>query len=90
MGWMNCGTDSEGRLIGYGHEGTCDHLGCDAEIDRGLSYACGGMHGEDGVSCEKYFCLHHLVVVEVDGRTISVCQECSKLLEDECDNEEAP
>lgn len=60
MGWANCGTDSLGRNIGYAHAGTCDHPGCKKKIDRGLAYACGGMHGEDEVSCEKYFCEEHL------------------------------
>lgn len=72
MGWGNCGTDSAGRPIGYCHTGTCDFPGCNAEIDRGLAYACGGMHGtgtlggDDRVdwdamwpSCEGYFCAAH-------------------------------
>jgi len=41
MGWANCGTDSNGRPIGYAHEATCDHPECNAAIHRGLSYACG-------------------------------------------------
>ena len=59
MGWGNCGEDSQGRPIGYSHEATCDEDGCDKVIDRGLSYVCGDMHGEDEVSCEKYFCETH-------------------------------
>lgn len=59
MGWSDCGTDSQGRPIGYGHSGPCDEPDCQEEIDRGLSYACGGMHGEDN-SCEGYFCSSHL------------------------------
>lgn len=59
MGWAHCGTDSKGREIGYGIPATCDHEGCDAKIDRGLAYACGGMHGSDGGSCEGYFCSDH-------------------------------
>ncbi len=46
MGWANCGEDSQGRPIGYAHEGICDHPGCEARIDRGLEFACGGMHGD--------------------------------------------
>lgn len=61
MGWANCGADSKGRPIGYAHEATCDHPGCNTKIDRGLSYACGGMHGEgSGFQCEGYFCPAHL------------------------------
>lgn len=60
MGWANCGQDSKGRPIGYAHAGTCDETGCERNIDRGLSYACGGMHGESELYCEGYFCPAHL------------------------------
>lgn len=69
MGWGNCGTDSKGRPIGYCHAARCDHPGCWAKIDRGLSYACGGMHGAgehvgddlfNDWTCEGYFCESHL------------------------------
>ena len=80
MGWANCGTDSQGRLIGYTHEAICDYPGCKKEIDRGLSYACGDMHGEDEISCERYFCEEHkrdLVRQPwTGGRRVSVCNEC--------------
>ncbi len=86
MGWADCGNDSKGRPIGYGFPATCDHQGCSAEIDRGLSYACGGMHGDndpDG-SCEGYFCPEHLATaVNADGDCRSFCFECAKLLPDE-------
>ncbi len=59
MGWGNCGEDSKGRPIGYNHEGICDHPGCDKKIDRGLSYACGDMHGGLEIGCEEYFCDKH-------------------------------
>jgi hypothetical protein len=73
MGWGNCGSDSKGRPIGYVHAATCDHPGCTKKIDRGLAYACGGMHGPGAylggdddvdwqdVSCEGYFCEEHMV-----------------------------
>lgn len=90
MGWGNCGEDSQGRPIGYCHPATCDHPGCDKEIDRGLAYVCGDMHGEDEFSCEKYFCDAHRICVEIDYPTpssdticTSVCQECVKLLKEE-------
>lgn len=62
MGWADCGDDSQGRPIGYAHEALCDFEGCDKQIDRGLAYACGGMHGEDNPegACEGYFCYEHL------------------------------
>lgn len=83
MGWANCGTDSKGRPIGYAFSATCDHDGCDKEIDRGLSYACDGMHGETEFGCEKYFCDEHLRnFVDDDGRLARVCDECAKELID--------
>ena len=85
MGWGDCGTDSQGRPIGYLFEATCDHPGCNAEIDRGLDYACGGMHGEDTYSCEKYFCGKHLKCVEIpDGDDCDLerlCEECVNAME---------
>lgn len=81
MSWSDCGTDSKGRPIGYIHEATCDHPGCDLKIDRGLSYACGGMHGEDEVSCEGYFCPDHLTyAVDSDDHLHNVCTQCAALL----------
>jgi hypothetical protein len=64
MGWGDCGTDRKGRPIGYLHRGKCDHPGCKTKIDRGLSYACGGMHGTGEGGCEGYFCYEHLYHVE--------------------------
>ena len=80
MGWGDCGLDSNGRPIGYHFEATCDEPGCDKAIDRGLGYACGDMHGENGVDCEGYFCGEHINYVGVDGKTTSLCSACVKLL----------
>jgi hypothetical protein len=91
MGWANCGTDRNGRKIGYAVEATCDHPGCKAKIDRGLSYACGGMHGEDVVGCEKYFCEGHLATwVRWGDREVQVCDACkvSLLADDWVEDEE--
>jgi hypothetical protein len=50
------------------------------------------MHGEDEVSCEKYFCGKHLIIVETkpDGptayagqHTFSVCAGCEQILRQE-------
>ncbi len=78
MGWGNCGEDSQGRSIGYCHEAICDEFGCKAKIDRGLSYACGDMHGFDTpYSCDKYFCGKHIVIIETpDNEAIGICNEC--------------
>lgn len=77
MGWANCGQDSKGRNIGYAHSATCDHPGCKKRIDRGLSYACGGMHGTgEGFQCEGYFCGAHLECVTHEALLIG--QQCFK------------
>jgi hypothetical protein len=83
MGWGSCGTDGKGRKIGYAHSGRCDHPGCKVKIDRGLGYACGDMHGEDGFSCEGYFCSDHLTheYDPDDGRGKQFCFECAQKLE---------
>jgi len=86
MGWGNCGTDSQGRPIGYMHDATCDHEGCSKEIDRGLSYACGDMHGEDP-GCEKYFCHEHMKTRKIDGRYHQLCFKCDEHYETETEGE---
>jgi hypothetical protein len=85
MGWAYCGQDESGRDIGYGISATCDHEGCDAEIDRGISYVCGNMHGGDGVGCGGYFCEAHLCVSFVYGDAYQLCKPCSDLHPDEED-----
>lgn len=75
MGW-SIGYDSKwGRDIGYGVPAYCDHPGCTEEIDRGLSYVCGGepYGGERG--CGLYFCeKHHVLSV----RLRMLCERCVK------------
>ena len=86
MGWGRCGKDSRGRLIGYYYPATCDEPGCKKRIDRGLAYACGGMHGAGAWFCEGYFCEEHLVfadVTEADrerGDPVSgeMCRRCAR------------
>jgi len=88
MGWGDCGTDSKGRPIGYLFEATCDYPGCGKKIDRGLSYACGNMHGETTYGCEQYFCREHLKLRSEDeyynedgtplgDELINICPTCS-------------
>lgn len=82
MGWGNCGTDSNDRPIGYNHAATCDHPGCEAAIDRGLAYACGGMHGQNDGDCEGYFCYKHLRSVEDPCKRLHIprlCLKCERL-----------
>lgn len=92
MGWADCGTDSQGRPIGYGHEATCDHPLCDEVIDRGLAYACGGTHGDTEYSCEGYFCEKHRRHVDVDGEDsgLIVCLQCAALIEEHQASEVQP
>jgi len=89
VGWADCGTDSRGRPIGYAFPAWCDEEGCTAKIDRGLSYACGGMHGGDEISCENYFCEKHRLNFVVDGSGArQICGACAKLAlirEEGCD-----
>lgn len=61
MGWSIGYDDNWKRDIGYGVPSICDHPGCKARIDRGLSYVCGGepYGGEDG--CGLFFCHKHQV-----------------------------
>jgi hypothetical protein len=59
MSWAH-GFDSSGRAVGYAIEATCDEEGCDAEIDLGLAYRCGGaaqLNG--GPGCGGYYCSAH-------------------------------
>lgn len=88
MGWADCGTDSDGRPIGYAFPAVCDYPGCSTTIDRGLSYACGPMHGAGSYYCEQYFCEEHLISVEVlEGDAVplcvSLCPDCYKAAEKE-------
>lgn len=91
MGWGNCGTDSKGRGIGYLFDGTCDHPGCEEKLNRRLSYACGGMHGQNGLSCEGYFCEKHTKYARCDEYGGNLCFQCTQeaidsglILCDEC------
>lgn len=63
------------RDIGYGVPAYCDHPGCMAKIDRGLSYVCGGdtYGGERG--CGLYFCEKHLAW---GVRLPQLCERCRK------------
>lgn len=72
MSWA-IGYDSErDRDIGYGVPAFCDHPGCKAEIDRGLSYRCGEIHEDDG--CGLYFCADHREFV--DDKRGQFCERC--------------
>lgn len=74
MGWSI--GDFNGRDIGYGVPATCDYPNCGAEIDRGLSYVCGGQPygGEHG--CGLFFCQDHLGYSDNDAVTGQLCERC--------------
>lgn len=84
MGWA-IGHDSRhgkfGRDIGYGVPAFCDHPGCGALIDRGLSHVCAQEEpygGENG--CGLYFCSAHLVYHQgrSDEKSGFMCERCDK------------
>jgi hypothetical protein len=78
MGW-GYGVNTEGREVGYSVEATCDLDGCDAVIDRGLGYCCGGMHDGGKHGCGRYFCGEHLTM----GIPLpeQMCDECAERFE---------
>lgn len=71
MGWAYGIVD--GREVGYSVAAKCDQLKCKAKIDRGLAYACGGMHGHNEHGCGGYFCEKHLFV---NNACVAVCKKC--------------
>ena len=46
------------RHGGYGVTAYCEHPDCNEEIDRGMSFACGGEPFSE-VGCDRYFCEKH-------------------------------
>jgi len=73
MGWA-IGWDSKwNRDIGYGVPTYCDHPGCGEEINRGLSYVCGGEPYGGDRGCGLYFCMKHLHLYE---RLPQLCERC--------------
>lgn len=75
MGWSIGYDENWDRDIGYGVPCLCDHPGCSEEIDRGLSYVCGG-EPYGGVSgCGLFFCGEHLWV---DVGFLQRCERCCK------------
>jgi hypothetical protein len=81
MSWA-IGWDGEWkRDIGYSVPAVCDHPDCDTEIDRGLSYVCGGEPYGGEVGCGLYFCEQHLTFafLEDEDETMSpqLCEVCA-------------
>ena len=78
MSWAVGRDRNRRRHIGYGVPATCDHPGCGASIDRGLSYACGsGVVGQVD-NCGLFFCGQHLAhFVEAGDGGEWVCERCA-------------
>lgn len=74
MGW-SIGFDSNWhRDIGYGVPAYCDHPDCNKEIDRGLSYVCGGEPYGGPRGCGLYFCEKHLFMYD---KLPQLCERCA-------------
>lgn len=64
------------RDIGYGVPATCDHPGCGVEIDRGLSFVCGGQPYGGDHGCGLYFCMQHRRTAGAVREHAELCQRC--------------
>jgi len=69
------------RWGGYGVPAICEHPDCNEEIDRGVSFACGGEPFSE-YGCDRYFCekhRHYHCFNSGNGRTcVEVCERCDK------------
>ncbi len=72
MSWSIGYDDYWSRDIGYGVPAYCDHPRCNAEIDRGLGYVCGGQPRGGEKGCGLYFCGDHLTAFG------SLCPKCAR------------
>lgn len=73
MSWA-IGFDSKwNRDIGYGVPAACDFPGCGADIDRGLSFVCGGEPYGGEYGCGLFFCGEHLLA----GAHRQLCERCA-------------
>lgn len=75
MGWAH--GIRNGREVGYAVEAKCDWPECEADIDRGLSFMCGGPAFCDA-GCEGYFCEEHLHSLDPigDEHITHLCRPC--------------
>lgn len=73
MGWSLGYDRNLKRDIGYGVPAICDDPECKNEIDRGLSYACGGAPFGGDCGCGRHFCGSHLWL---NDEAIQVCHCC--------------
>jgi hypothetical protein len=76
MSWA-IGYDSTwNRDIGYGVPAYCDFPGCMKEIDRGISYVCGGEPYGGEFGCGLYFCPDHLDMSGDRRDNKQLCMRC--------------
>lgn len=83
MSWAIGYDDKWKRDIGYGVPAYCDYPGCRVEIDRGLSYVCGGEPYGGDHGCGLYFCSKHLFM----GDFSQCCERCLGM---QCDHDFVP
>lgn len=84
MSWAVGYDERHKRDIGYGVPAKCDQPGCDADIDRGLGYVCGGdvYGGEHG--CGLFFCSDHMIFTDIDPNdkfseeAVELCERCQR------------
>jgi hypothetical protein len=69
MGWSIGFDEKWNRDIGYGVPAYCDAPGCTTQIDRGLTYVCGGEPYGGDRGCGLYFCEKH--------REFQLCARCT-------------
>lgn len=74
MSWTIGYDEALDRDVGHLVTAYCDHPGCNAVINRGLAFTCGGefMGGDHG--CGLHFCPEHLTYGDGDHR---VCERCA-------------
>ncbi len=84
MGWAVGYDTNWKRDIGYGVPSLCDYPGCNAEINRGLSYLCGGPEPNYGEphGCGLFFCSEHkhprpVNATDEDGDWADICDRCA-------------
>lgn len=84
MGWSIGYSINWKRDVGYAVPSICDHPGCGEEIDRGLSYICGGDVGGGEHGCGLFFCSKHLRYYgrrdmgTRHARSVQLCERCGK------------
>lgn len=86
MGWSIGYDSSWNRDIGYGVPAWCDHPDCNAEIDRGLSYVCGGDPYGGDHGCGLYFCENHLNYAYTVDDKDDLLDEDGKMLPHMCEH----